>query len=164
MMGNEFVWPVRDQSKGAWFGSGELKAWALAKMIKHREQDQIIKGHYQLDDLEKGSEYKGCLIGCTLPKRSHSGYFMLPGQQPISAEGWHNDVENLYGIPNEVAGLLDDCFEGQPFDEAAAFAVASIEAIPVGMVYDEDVLNELDEWTWYTAAEVLAFLETGTRA
>lgn len=158
------MWPERDASKGTWFGSPELKAWVLAKMIRHRAFDEIIQEDYQRESLTP-SGYKGCLIGCTLPKGAHywGGFgYMLPGTGFVKAATWREkDVENLYGIPYEVAELLERTFEGHEFDEAAAFAVASIEAIPVGMVYRWEILGELSEWSPHGVSDVLAFLETG---
>lgn len=122
--------------KGAWHGDPELKAEVLARMIAHREADEIIQGHYRVWDPEAASGYKGCLVGCTLPgemedTEKHVAWHPNPINRP--REGWHQRVELLYGIPADVAHLLDSTFEDQEtFDEAAEFAVASIEAIGVG--------------------------------
>lgn len=116
--------------KGVWHGDPALKAEVLARMIAHREADEIIQGTYRIHDPEAASGYKGCLVGCTLPAELED----TTGCCDIRPrEGWHRRVESLYGIPEDVAWLLDDTFEEQDtFDDAAEFAVASIEAIPVG--------------------------------
>jgi hypothetical protein len=170
MTEDKFVWPVRDPKLGAWFGSPELKAWALAKMVAHRAQDEIIRGHYQRGDSDTAAGYRGCLVGCTLPRCHEDGTvgyrgYLLPGAGAVPSEGsWHVDVEILYGIPWEVANLLDDTFEDQAFEKAADFAVASIEAIPVGMLYDPAVLEDLVACYLDGAEGVLRFLRTGVAA
>lgn len=122
-----------NEYKGAWHGDPALKAEVLARMVKHRQEDEIIKGHYRIHDLDTASGYKGCLIGCTLPEKMEYSLRYSGRYAEWPSEGWHRRVESLYGIPEGVAWLLDDTFEGQgTFDEAAEFAVASIEAIPVG--------------------------------
>jgi hypothetical protein len=160
----EFTWPERDASKGAWFGSPELKAWVLAKMIQHRAWDEIIQGDYQTPS-DTPSGHRGCLIGCTLPKGAYypDGFgYMVPGVGFVDGTGTReDDVERLYGIPYEVGSLMERTFEHHEFDVAAEFAVASIEAIPAGMVYRREVLGELDEWQPHGVSDVLAFLETG---
>lgn len=119
--------------KGAWHGDPALKAEVLARMVKHRQEDEIIQGSYRINDPETASGHKGCLVGCTLPAELEDMEDRTWGHGGRPREGWHRRVESLYGIPADVAWLLDDTFEEQDtFDEAAEFAVASIEAIPVG--------------------------------
>lgn len=122
--------------KGAWHGDPELKAEVLARMVKHRQEDEIIQGSYRIHDPETASGHKGCLVGCTLPAELEDTQERVSWNSNRVArprEGWHRRVESLYGIPEDVAWLLDDTFEEQDtFDDAAEFAVASIEAIPVG--------------------------------
>lgn len=156
----EFTWPARDQSKGTWFGSEDLKAWVLARMVKHREDDEFIQGEYQrAADTPAG--YKGCLIGCTLPKRTaNRGYrhgYMLPGAGFVDETGdREKDVEALYGIPEPIGDLLEATFEdADSFEDAAEFAVASIEAIPVGVHYPDP-----NDFAIYGSDEVLEFLRT----
>jgi len=112
----------------AWHNSPNIKAEVLNRMVQHRKADEIVRGVYQEIDPDLTFGYRGCLIGCTLPK------------QPISSEsgsnspfhGWHAEVEIQYGIEKSVGHLLDSIFEGLPDGRHAEFAVASIEAIPVG--------------------------------
>jgi hypothetical protein len=109
----------------AWLGDPGLKEEVVLRMKEHRAEDSIIQGHYQLHAPELASGYKGCLLGCTLPKMRQDHTLMLMG--------WHERVEDLYGIPADVAALLEAVFENMSsFDKAADFAVESIEAIPVG--------------------------------
>lgn len=118
----------------AWFGNPELKAQVVAKMKQHRAQDEIVQCNYQI---KYGSpfgpvKYKGCAIGCTLP-------YVTKAQRMASTGGysddfdWHDEVEKRYGIDAQVAYMIDEIFELQDdFQDAADFAVAVIEAIPVG--------------------------------
>ena len=109
----------------AWHGNPDLKAEVLARMLVHREQDSIIQGLYQERAPELATGYKGCLIGCTLPKRDYADTY-------LTNRRWHDEVEFLYGIPRSVGILLDNIFEELPEGTHAEFAVASIETIPVG--------------------------------
>jgi len=107
----------------AWHSDPDLKTEVVARMKAHRADDSIIQGLYQQIDPDLASGYRGCLIGCTLPKR--------PADHD---SGWHREVEALYGIPDSIGHLLDRIFENLPTEDGqhALFAVASIEAIPVG--------------------------------
>jgi len=106
----------------AWHNNPELKAEVLARMIAHREADEIVQGYYQ-NAADTASGYNGCLIGCTLPHLTSQQRFVT---------GWHERVAQDYAIPTGVGFLLDCIFEGLPRGAHAAFAVDSIEAIPVG--------------------------------
>jgi hypothetical protein len=109
----------------AWHGDPDLKAEVVARIAAHRVEDSIIQGLYQEIDHNLASGYRGCLIGCTLPAQAK-------GREP--SVGWHTRVEELYGIPRAIGYLLDRIFENLPTDDGqhAVFAVASIEAVPVG--------------------------------
>jgi hypothetical protein len=109
-----------DNYKGAWHGSAELKAEVMERLLLHRQHDEIIQGHYQWYTEETHSGYKGCAVGCTLPKMK-------------AGVDWHEKMNEYYNIPAEVAYLIDNTFESQAeFAPAAEFAVASIAAIAVG--------------------------------
>lgn len=134
---------------GAWHGSAELKAEVLSRMLAHRAEDSIVQGIYQELDPEVASGYRGCLIGCTLPKPAGPQGDLFGGH-------WHTRVAELYGIPKHVAEILDTVFEDLEPSECPTFAVASIEAIPVGA----DLEQVTDRW-------ILALLsdpEFGARA
>lgn len=180
MTGDGFVWPVRDQAKGAWFGSAELKAWVMARMLVHRAEDEIVRGIYQ-DFAESASGYQGCLIGCTLPRDTLTrapgarvpeafGYVLPSGEFVPGDASREQDVENLYGIRYEVGDLMELAFESCPgFEDAADFAVASIEAIPVGAVYpppswwaeDRDGPIRVEYPDHHDRDDILAFLRSG---
>jgi hypothetical protein len=112
----------------AWFGDPALKEEVVLRMKEHRAEDSFVQGHYQKYAPEKATQYKGCLLGCTLPREVGPG-----GTSTVLGLGrWQRRVAEVYGIPTGVAYLLESVFESLPFEEAANFAVESIEAIPVG--------------------------------
>jgi hypothetical protein len=117
---NEILTITNETKPLAWLGDPGLKEEVVLRMKEHRAEDSIVQGHYQSYAPELASQYKGCLLGCTLPQMG-------------ADVGWHYEVEKRYGIPVPVACLLEDLFENmEDFDEAAEFAVESIEAIPTG--------------------------------
>lgn len=126
-----------DVKKLAWLGDPNLKEKVVLRMKQHRAEDSIIQGYYQVYAPEFASQFKGCLLGCTLPNTVSLG-------APVSCWGdsWHRKVEQLYGIPSPVAYLLEAIFENLSFKDAADFAVESIEAIPVGA----DLSGAADYW------------------
>lgn len=107
--------------KGAWHGDPELKAAAIQRMKEHREDDSIVQGIYQMRDPSKALGYKGCALGCMVREQAkpHDVTFALL-------------IEETYGIPDNVAPAIDDAFETLDFKDCAEFAVAVVEAIPVG--------------------------------
>jgi hypothetical protein len=104
-----------------WHGDPELKATVVNRMRAHRAQDDFIQGAYQVPNATDNG-YKGCAIGC-----------MLEYDQ-ASTWPWHFRVERQFGIPAALAAVIDDTFEEQPdFQAAGEFALAVVEAIPVGV-------------------------------
>jgi hypothetical protein len=120
---NEILTITNETKPLAWLGDPGLKEEVVLRMKEHRAEDSIVQGHYQTYAPEMATQYKGCLLGCTLPQM---------GVDSDQSVRWHYEVEGRYGIPVPVACLLEDLFENMDFDEAAEFAVESIEAIPVG--------------------------------
>jgi len=130
----------------AWHNNPALKAEVLARMLQHRYEDSIIQGSYQEYAPEVASQYRGCLIGCTLPMGTvtvHSdAIFVGPGEaiqqewKEIKDIDWHPMVEELYGISQPVNALWERIFEWLPVEKAPWFAVATIEATPVGADMD----------------------------
>lgn len=132
-----------DDYKGAWFGSAELKAEAVARMQWHRAQDLIAQGVYQELLLglrtEQQATHRGCAIGCLLPLQPDRWKLDLGDSMEdvfgdgVSRLNWHLRVEEVFGIDRWVAFAIDNIFEEQDsFESAAKFAVAVMEAIPVG--------------------------------
>lgn len=114
----------------AWHGSANLKAEVLARVHAHRRADEIMQGTFQVLDPEAASGYRGCLIGCTLPVQPKREDYRYEVRRPIN--GWHAEVQRLYGIDQQVGAALDVTFESLDPGHCADFAVDSIEAIPVG--------------------------------
>lgn len=131
----------------AWHNRPELKAEAVARLKAHRRADTIVQGIYQQIDPESATGYRGCAIGCTLPKLAvDDGLF-----DEYAGNGhWWARIETEYGIPYEVARAIDNIFEGQPsFHAAADFAVKVIEAIPVGADLTDVVGKTADDGYYY---------------
>lgn len=165
--------PRGDVDMGAWFGSAELKAATVKKMTKHRKQDQITQGLYQAgllvgDTSTYGKfEFKGCLVGCTLPPMNLAWY-----DEMVSSHGggWHTLVTRFYNITEGLAHLLDNWFEDQWENEAPDFAVNALQAIPVGAVYSAaqyEAMGDLDSDDVEAFLEILAnpaFIRTAVAA
>lgn len=110
------------EHRGAWHGDPELKATVVRRMHQHRAADAFWQGFYQELDPEKALGYKGCALGCMVEKQ----------QNPDRVDSFHELVERQLGIPERVAEAIDNTFEDLDFEQCAAFAVAAVEAIPVG--------------------------------
>lgn len=151
----------------AWFGDPELKERIVQKLKQHRAADQFVHGHYQTtlllsDDLQD-RYWKGCALGCMLP-------FGVVPEGSGNPDVWHRLVAVTFGLTEDVATVIDNCFEGQDnFALAGNFAVAVVEAIPVGAdlsllelcteyVHDDECCHDMTSAQW--AAEVIAALAT----
>jgi hypothetical protein len=112
----------------AWFNDENLKADVMKRLRAHRAADDIIKGTYQRAAEDSPLGYRGCAIGCTLPKMSDDDTDRLE----YGDGSWHQAIEDTYGIPARVARWIDNEFESLPVEDAGDFAVTVIDAIPVG--------------------------------
>lgn len=92
----------------SFFGSQCLRDAVVERVREHQRLDQIAQLIYW-----DGS--KGCAIGCVL----HSGEHMAFEQQ--------------LGLPVFLAYLDEQIFENLPLDEAKAWPLRFIEAVPVGV-------------------------------
>jgi len=142
------------RKRGAWYGDPEFKAIIMAQMLEHRKKDRFIKGSYRdfggdgdgYDALVQTMDnFKGCAIGCLVTSK-----LGLNLDRTLPAwEGWHRLVEKEFNIPARVAKQIDFLFESQPsFADAAIFAVASVDAIPVGANLEE-LVTRLDHAAWH---------------
>ena len=95
----------------AYHGSPEIKAKYLARVRRHREADELIKGQYWRNG-------KGCAVGCTLEERF--------------AEARHAAYETDLGIPVALARLEDSIFEGLQDSEAQLWPERFLSAIQPG--------------------------------
>lgn len=131
-----------------WHGSFELKNETLARMRRHRADDDFIRGTYVRPDIwENGRVFRGCFHGCLTTEKLAEEANMTIAQfvkvvVPKHNWNWHQEAERLFGIPWRLGELLDDIFENQEtYQGAANFAVTVTAAIPVGAnlskVYNE---------------------------
>ena len=102
---------TRTETMRAFHGDPALKASVLRQLAHHRRLDQIVQGTYWNE-----SEHKGCAVGCLTHAR----------------DGDHSLFPELWGIPEDMAHLMDRIFEGLTVDEARAWPQKFIRAIPVG--------------------------------
>ena len=108
----------------AWHNQPELKAACVSALQAHAAAGTLSR---RRDDPAQGGFHAHMTAGKLAQERN----------VPVSdllADGvrWLDESERLWGIPQVVCGLLDRCFERLPATEAADFAVAAVQAIPVG--------------------------------
>lgn len=158
----------------AWHSDPDLKAEALMRMKTHQVQDEITRGYYfSQTDAKIGSGFKGCFHGCLTSdkymqenKLSRKKFNRMLNAMDLDARGdqggwYHGQGELIWGIPEDLGGLLDVTFESiDGPEEAAMFAVESIEAMAVGAdltgvvqaLDDADTaLYNNDREAWYVA-------------
>lgn len=158
----------------AWHSDPDLKAEALMRMKTHQVQDEITQGYYfSQTDAKIGSGFKGCFHGCLTSdkymqenKLSRKKFNRMLDAMDLDARGdqsdwYHRQGELIWGIPEDLGGLLDVTFESiDGPEEAAMFAVESIEAMAVGAdltgvvqaLDDADTaLYNNDREAWYAA-------------
>jgi hypothetical protein len=136
--------PFGDTRLGAWFGEADLKRAIVARVANHREQDLIIQGSYQ--EPGYGNEFKGCLVGCSLPLVSETWLRERDGMDPLPQ--WHLVMERFLNIPVEIGLLLDDVFEESFEENAPHYAVELLNAIPVGADLSKPNLDRELEKQW----------------
>ncbi len=88
-------------------GDKEIKKKYVDRLKAHAKADELIKGSYW----ENG---KGCAVGCTIHSNKHNAY----------------EVE--LGLPEWLAFLEDQLFEGLSNKHAKRFAVDFLLSIPIG--------------------------------
>ena len=99
-----------------------LKNLLVSEMIKHKEQDQFIKGVYS----KINGKFKGCSVGCTIDSINK-----ILGKTYSNSS--HESIEESVGIPTWLAKVQDVLFEGIPDEEGAQFSIDFLSAIPVGV-------------------------------
>ena len=106
----------------AFTGNTVSKETLLASLRRHRDNDQIQRGHFWNPLTETG-----CGVGCTIHDFS-------PG-----AEAEHQHYETLFGIPADLAVLEDCLFEHMGhLPDPTAWPLEFIQAIPPGKNLDRD--------------------------
>jgi hypothetical protein len=104
----------------AFHGDTQLKADLLAEIIKHRKQDQIVKGSYGREN----GVWKGCAVGCSIHSLNQVRGLELDTSQ-------HAAYESGFGIPRILARLEDGIFESLPDDLHLTWPERFISATPV---------------------------------
>ena len=93
----------------SYHGSAGLKAHTLEQLAEHRRLDEIVQGQYW-------TGHKGCAVGCL----THD------------PTGGHAKFPELWGVPVELAYLIDQLFELLPSAEAVRWPERAMSAVPVG--------------------------------
>jgi hypothetical protein len=101
----------------AYHGSQELKDFYVARVRWHRQMDQLVQ-RVTAEGEYGESDFRGCLVGCTLGTYDHSLY------------------PSLLGMPEGLARYLDTLFEGLSKEDAMELPAQVYEAIPVGADLD----------------------------
>jgi len=143
------------KDRGAWFGDPLLKERTVALMKRHRELDHFLQGDYQTLRSPSGIGFKGCAVGCLVETSElgwvdNSNLMLRYDGDDSGAVAWHLAVQEQFGIPAPVAAAIDGLFEHQDdFEAAGDFAVAVVEAIPVGA--DLSAISAISNHTcdWY---------------
>jgi hypothetical protein len=122
----------------AWHGDPELKDAAVERMRAHRAEDTLIQGGYVSLAPGTARGYMGCWHGClTVEALAAEQGITIMELVDVTRNGdeinFHEEGERLFGIPRRLGALLDRLFEQHnDFAEVGAFAVATVEAMPVG--------------------------------
>lgn len=138
---------VNDKQRGAWFGDPVLKQMTVERMHEHRAQDKIVQGTWGHFLGKTVRNFRGCAIGCLIK----SGVGILTDN--TSFEGYFIEVEKHFNIHRDVARAIERMFEATgTFEEAATFAVESVEAIAVGANLNE-VVAQNDHYNWHVGTD-----------
>lgn len=141
------------KQRGAWFGDPEFKAQIMEKMLDHRAKDRFYQTAYRefVGEGETLENFRGCAIGCLLTSK-----LGLQVGYDANWRGWHWGVEDEFNIPRMIARRIDSHFEECSFDEAAEFAVDSIDAIAVGANLNE-LVAQIEHASWHADEAVTQF-------
>jgi hypothetical protein len=99
---------MTDETLLSYHNDPMIKQKYIGRVISHRKADAIIQG----TGWENG---RGCAVGCTLENYDHSQY-------PIEL-----------GLPEWIAYLEDEIFEGLTNQEAIYWPEKFLQAIPIGV-------------------------------
>jgi hypothetical protein len=135
----------------AWHGRADLKEAAVRRMHQHREDDSFIQGLFVEANVDAAAGYRGCFHGCLTTEALMSEQNIRSAAFLRIRTTWYDEGQRLFGIPTALGVLLDKTFEALDPAECAAFAVDTVEAIPVGAdltgVLDRLAYEVLtDEW------------------
>jgi hypothetical protein len=111
----------------AWHNQPELKVACVSGLQAQAAAGTLVR---RRDDPAHGGFHLALTAGKLAQERD------VPVSDLVVDGGtsvrWLDESERLWGLPQVVGGLLDRCFERLPATEAADFAVAAVQAIPVG--------------------------------
>ena len=107
----------------SYHGDENLKKQLVSEIAQHRTADQIIQGTYGEGI---GKNWRGCAVGCSI----HSLNRKLGKKYSISD---HKVYEKALGLPEWLARLEDEIFDGLPKEEAMKWPEQFAQAIPVGV-------------------------------
>lgn len=115
------------------------KTATLAQLREHRKLDQIVQGTYWVGN-GKG---KGCAVGC-LTHDPSGGHYQFPDK---------------WGVPVQLAYLIDHIFESLPDDGTAQdWPVRIMAAIKVG----SDLSGVFDRWALWMLRRLIEKAPAGT--
>jgi len=106
----------------AYHGEVSQKRATLKQLREHRRLDQIVQGTYWIGN----GDGRGCCVGCLTHDPS----------------GGHSLFPDRWGIPVNIAYLMDDLFESLPEEEAKDWPMRIMGAIPIGA----DLSRTWDRW------------------
>lgn len=115
----------------AWHNQPELKAACVSELQARAAAGTLVR---RRDNPAHGG-FHGSLTAGKLAQERNVPVSDLLADGGTSVR-WLDESERLWGIPQVVGGLLDRCFERMPAAEAADFAVAAAQTIPVGADLD----------------------------
>jgi len=107
----------------SYLNNTKLKRDFVKEIKWHQDQDKTIKGTYQEGT---NGDFKGCAVGCSIHSLNR-----LNGTKFETSK--HKVYETALGIPEWLARLEDDIFEGLPTEEALKWPLRFSKAIPVGV-------------------------------
>ncbi|MDP9166647.1 MAG: hypothetical protein M3O32_11405, partial [Actinomycetota bacterium] len=117
------------------YRGAETKQSVLDRLAEHALADEIIQGTYW-------SGGKGCAVGC-LTEHPDGGHYQFPAR---------------WGIPENIAWLIDAIFEALPVAEAKAWPVRIMTAIPEGT----DLTGVWDRWSLWMLTGLIDRAPAGT--
>jgi hypothetical protein len=142
----------------AFHGDQAVKDKLLERIGAHEKADAIVSGTY---GRKEGGVWKGCAVGCSVHDLT----------QDKRLENPHTRYPELLGIPEWVAHLEDQVFEGMSAEKRTGFPRRFAEAIPVGGDFDgladrlairrlkEECLSLSGMWPESVRAQVVAAIE-----
>ncbi|MEV4319761.1 hypothetical protein [Actinocrispum sp. NPDC049592] len=151
----------------AWNNQPGLKAAGVAEMRANRAAGALVRRRDSPIQAGADGGFQGGFHVCLTVRRLAQERNVAIGE--LLADGgtavrWLDQTERLWGIPQGVGALLDRCFERVPAGEAAEFAVAAVEAIPVGADLDQVATRWMLDLLADNEQGVLRHLENGAAA